>query len=56
MRAMQQEADQRDEPVPPRDLGHVRREPDALTFALAAFFIGLIVIVAVLLVMPVLTR
>ncbi len=56
MRAMQQNPDQRGEPAPPRDLGHGRREPDPLTIALAAFFIGLIVIVAILLLMPVLTR
>ena len=56
MRAMQQNPDQRGEPAPPRDLGHARREPDALTIALIAFFVGLIVIVAVLLIMPMLSR
>ncbi|MEO8247160.1 MAG: hypothetical protein ABI622_08600 [Chloroflexota bacterium] len=53
---MQQEPDQRAEPEPPRDLGHARREPDALSIALAAFFVGLIVIVAILLAVPMLTR
>jgi hypothetical protein len=53
---MQPEPDQSAEPEPPRDLGHTRRQPDALSVALAVFFVGLIVIVAVLLVMPMLDR
>ena len=55
MRAMQQNPDQPAEPQPPGDIGHTRRETDALSIALAAFFVGLIVIVAVLLLMPMLT-
>jgi hypothetical protein len=56
MRAMQQGADQPREPEPPRDLGRPRTDTDPLTIALIVFFVGLIVIVAILLIVPMLAR
>ena len=55
MRAMQQNPGQPTDPQPSGDVGHAPSQPDALSVALAAFFVGLIVIVAVLLLMPMLT-
>lgn len=64
MRGMRDEPDQprdaekrdRPDPVPAGDLGRPRREPDPLTVALVVFFLGIIAVVAVLLVVPILTR